>query len=212
VDLPGHGRTGHWVGHHRFRDNGSDVASWIRAAGLDVPELQVVGHSFGGMTIAALPVAGMRPATLVLLDPPTLSIEVMAAIVDDPDERPQEDVPATTRFLAERNPTWYAGDVLAKALALHEVDLEAARAILLENGDWDGGLGDLTDEAAAGIVRWLVRGNPTAGGLVPDAVLSRFAAGIGAAHIITIPGGPHSPMRTHPAETTAALLAALDSG
>src|SRR3954449_1151560 len=21
VDLPGHGVTGHWVGHHRFRDN-----------------------------------------------------------------------------------------------------------------------------------------------------------------------------------------------
>jgi pimeloyl-ACP methyl ester carboxylesterase len=212
VDLPGHGRTGHWVGHYRFRDTGSDVASWIRAAGLDVPELQVVGHSFGGMTGAALPIAGIRPATLVLLDPPALPIEVMASIVDDPDERPRDDVAATTRLLAERNPTWYAGDVLAKALALHEVDLGAARAILLGNGDWDGGLGDLTDEAAAGIDRWLVRGDPAAGGLVPDAVVSGFAASIGREHIITIPGAPHSPMRTHPAETTAALLAALGSG
>ena len=38
VDLPGHGRTGNWTGHHRFRDNAADVAAWIRASGLDVPE------------------------------------------------------------------------------------------------------------------------------------------------------------------------------
>ena len=54
-DLPGHGLTGHWTGHHRFRDNAADVAAWIRAAGLDVPDLQVVGHSWGAMTAAALP-------------------------------------------------------------------------------------------------------------------------------------------------------------
>src|SRR6476660_4075891 len=61
-DLPGHGLTGQWAGHHRFRDNAIDVAAWVRAAGLDVPGLQVVGHSWGGMTSAALPVAGIRPA------------------------------------------------------------------------------------------------------------------------------------------------------
>ncbi len=32
VDLPGHGLTGHWQGHHRFRDNAADVAAWIRAS------------------------------------------------------------------------------------------------------------------------------------------------------------------------------------
>ena len=35
VDQAGHGRTGHWQGHHRFRDNAADVAAFIRAAGLD---------------------------------------------------------------------------------------------------------------------------------------------------------------------------------
>src|SRR5258705_7908826 len=25
VDLPGHGRTGHWAGHHRFRDTSLDL-------------------------------------------------------------------------------------------------------------------------------------------------------------------------------------------
>jgi pimeloyl-ACP methyl ester carboxylesterase len=28
VDLPGHGMTGHWQGHHRIRDNAADVAAF----------------------------------------------------------------------------------------------------------------------------------------------------------------------------------------
>lgn len=208
-ELPGHGHTGHWAGHHRFRDNALDLAAWIRKAGLDRRELQVVGHSWGGMTVAALPVAGIRPATLVLLDPPALPHAIMATIVDDPNERPLEDVEATIRYLTPRNPAWSAGDIGAKAQALHEVDLEAARDILLENGDWDGGLGDISDPAAAGLDIWLVRGDPAAGGLVPDAVVPAFAARLGADHVLTIPGGHHSPMRNDPVATTAALLTAL---
>ena len=57
VDLPGHGRTGHWQGHHRFRDNAADVAAFVRAAGLAREDLQVVGHSWGAVTAAALPAA-----------------------------------------------------------------------------------------------------------------------------------------------------------
>ena len=77
--------------------------------------------------------------------------------------------------------------------------------MLLDNGDWDGGLADLADPAAAGIPAWLVRGEPAFGGYVADEHLPAFAALIGADHIITIEGGPHSPHRTHPIETTAAL-------
>src|SRR6187551_4071060 len=64
VDQAGHGLTGHWQGHHRFRDNAGDLAAWIRAAGLDVPEAQIVGHSWGGMTAAALPINMIMHATL----------------------------------------------------------------------------------------------------------------------------------------------------
>jgi pimeloyl-ACP methyl ester carboxylesterase len=208
-DQAGHGRTGHWAGHHRFRDNARDLAAWIRAAELDVPELQVVGHSWGGMTAAALPIAGIRPATLVLVDPPALPYAYVASIVDDPGERPREDVAATIAFLTRRNPGWSPGDIEAKAEALHEVDLEAARDILLENGDWDGGLGDISDAASSGLDIWLIRGDPAAGGLVPDPAATAFARRIGADHVLTIPGGHHSPMRSHPLETTAALLASL---
>ena len=59
------------------------------------------------------------------------------------------------------NPAWSAGDVEAKAEALVQLDVDAARAVLLENGDWDGGLADLSDPAAAGILDiWLDPGRP----------------------------------------------------
>ena len=106
---------------------------------------------------------------------------------------------------------WSAEDIHAKAEALTQADLEAARAVLLDNGDWDGGLADLSDPAADGIPAWLIRGDPTAGGYVPDAVLPGFAARIGADHVLTLAGAPHAPQRTHPAATTAALIRALAS-
>ena len=46
--------------------------------------------------------------------------------------------------------------------------------------------------------------------MTPDAAAAAFAARIGADHVITIAGAPHSPQRTHPAETIAALLRCLD--
>ncbi len=55
----------------------------------------------------------------------------------------------------------------------------------------------------------MIRGDPATGGLLPDAVIPAFAARIGADHIITLAGAPHSPQRTHPEATTAALLQAL---
>ena len=210
-DQCGHGQTGNWAGHHAFRDNGQDLAAWVRASGLTVPELQVVGHSWGGMTVAALPIAGIRPATLVLIDPPTLPLAIMTTIVEDPGERPREDVAATIQFLTPRNTAWSTGDIEAKARDLHDVDLEAARDILVENGDWDGGLADISDPAAAGIDIWLIRGDPAAGGLIPDPAAAAFAAQLGDDHVLTIPGGHHSPMRSHPVDTTVALLLALGS-
>ena len=210
-DQAGHGQTGHWVGHHAFRDNARDLAAWIRAAGLDVPEAQIVGHSWGGMTAAALPINMIMPATLVLLDPPSLPHQLISSMVNDPSERPNPDLAANRDRLAAQNPDWSAEDVLAKAEGLTQADIEAARSVLLENGDWDAGLADVSDPAADGIPTWLIRGDPMAGGLVPDAVLPDFAARIGADHILTLAGAPHGPQRTHPAATTAALIRALAS-
>jgi pimeloyl-ACP methyl ester carboxylesterase len=210
VDQAGHGRTGHWQGHHRFRDNAADVAAFVRAAGLAVDDLQVVGHSWGAMTAAALPAAGLRPATIVLVDPPAVPHAVFVQQVSESDERTYPDLDQAIPAVRAANPGWDDGDVRAKAEALTQLDEDAARSVLLDNGDWDGGLGELADPAAAGIPVWVVRGEAAFGGYLADEHVPAFAALIGADHVITIAGGPHSPHRTHPVETTAALLRALD--
>jgi len=210
VDLPGHGLTGHWAGHHRFRDNAADVAAFAEAADLAGPELQVIGHSWGAMTTAALPTAGLRPATLVLLDPPTIPHAIISQMLADPDSRTYDVLDEALAVVRRQNPEWPEGDIRAKAEALTQLDETAARAVLLDNGDWDGGLADLADPAAAGIPVWVVRGDPASGGLLPDAALPAFEARVGADHILTIAGGAHSPQRLYPVATTAALLRALE--
>jgi len=209
VDLPGHGLTGHWAGHYRFRDNAADVAVWIRAAGLATPVVQIVGHSWGAMTAAALPLDGIRPATLVLLDPPAVPHAVISLMASDPSELRYPDLETAVATLAALNPVWSREDVLAKAEGLMQVDEAAARAVLLDNGDWDGGLADISDPAADGISIWVVRGEETAGSLLPDAMVPAFARRIGASHILTLAGSPHAPQRTHLATTILALLRTL---
>jgi pimeloyl-ACP methyl ester carboxylesterase len=212
VDLPGHGRTGQWTGRYRFRATAADVAAFARAAGLDRARLAVLGHSWGAMVAAALPTAGLRPERLILLDPPVVPQAGMAAMTRDPVERHHDDLGEALRVIEAAYPSWTAGDVAAKAEGLVRVDEAGARAVLLENGDWDGGLGDLGDPAAAGVETWVVRGDPAAGSLTPDAALPSFAAVVGAARILTIAGGPHSPQRTRIEATTVAILRALGVG
>ena len=211
LDQAGHGLTGHWTGHHRFADNAIDLSTFATAAGLARPDLRVVGHSWGGMTAAALPAAGLRPEIIVLLDPPAIPVAEIATMLDDPIERHYDDREEAITALGRLHPTWPYGDVVAKSEALTEFDTAAVRAILTENGDWDGGLSALADPAAADIPVWLVRGEPAAGGLIPDAEAVLIAELIGADHVITIAGGTHSPMRQNPEATTLALLRALGS-
>jgi pimeloyl-ACP methyl ester carboxylesterase len=209
VDQAGHGRTGHWKGHIRFRDNATDIAAFARAAGLGTADLQVVGHSWGAVTTAALPAAGLRPATLVLLDPPVLPHALISLEASDPAQRTYDDLAEAIAAVRAAEPAWSDGDVRAKAEALTELDEAAARAVLLENGDWDGGLADLRDPAAAGIDTWVVRGEPATGGYVSDEAVAAFEAVIGEGRVLTIPGGSHSPQRLQPAETVEALLRCL---
>ncbi len=209
VDQAGHGKTGHWQGHHRFRDNARDLAGFAGAAGLAVDDLQIVGHSWGAVTAAALPVAGLRPATLVLLDPPVLPLERISLEASDPKQQPVRDLDQAIAAIHANDPGLDEGDVVALARGIVDLDFAAARAVLLDNGDWDGGLADLREPAAAGIETWLIRGDPRTGSYVDDDAARAFGEVIGADHVVTIEGGPHSPQRTHPVQTVAALLRAL---
>ncbi len=214
IDLPGHGRTPPRRGSHRFRAAAELVAGFCRGAGLapragGAPDLRVVGHSWGAMAAAALPLLGLRPGGLVLLDPPAVPAGAIATMADDPTERRYEDLDEAIAAIRATYPGWPTGDVLAKAVGLHLVDEATAQAVLRDNGDWDGGRADLAAGARgpAGLPEtWLVRGDPAAGGLVLDAALPGLAEVVGAGRIVTIADAPHSPQRTHPDATVAALL------
>jgi pimeloyl-ACP methyl ester carboxylesterase len=209
IDQAGHGETSGWLGHHRFRDNAGDLLAVVDAAGLRRPDLRVVGHSWGAMTAAWFPALGLRTEALVLLDPPALPVAAMATMIDDPVEHHYEDLDEAIAALGRLNPTWGWGDVVAKAEGLTRFDVEAVKAVLLENGDWDGGLAAVSEPAAAGaLVRW-IRGDPLAGGLIPDAVAGALERRFGPGAVTTIAGGAHSPMRNLPETTTLALLRAL---
>jgi pimeloyl-ACP methyl ester carboxylesterase len=209
VDLPGHGRTRGWSGRHRFAETAADLAAFVRAAGLDRADLVVLGHSWGGMVVAGLPAAGLRPATLILLDPPAMPRAGMELMTRDPNERHYDDLGEAIRAIRASYPGWTEGDVLAKAAGLHWFEVEAARAVLLDNGDWDAGLAALADPAAAGVPVWYIRGEFAHGSLIPEAAIPALAMRAGAGHVLTIAEGPHSPQRTHPEATLVAILGAI---
>jgi pimeloyl-ACP methyl ester carboxylesterase len=209
VDQAGHGRTVVWIGHHRFADNAADLVAFARAAGLDRSDLLVVGHSWGGATAAWFPAVGLRPGVTVLLDPPAITAAALSTMLVDPIERHYDDLDEAIRAIGGLNPTWGYGDVVAKAEGLTQFDVEAVRAVLTRNGDWDGGLAALADPAATSAVVRLIRGEPSSGGLIPDEAAAAFARRLGEANVFTIRGGSHSPMRVRPEATVLALLGAL---
>ncbi|HXG26544.1 MAG TPA: alpha/beta hydrolase, partial [Candidatus Binatia bacterium] len=209
VDMPGHGRTARGPRSPRFLDTAEELAAFIRTAGLDVPDLVVVGHSWGAMVTAHLPLARVRPRALVLIDPPVLTLAELRALTDDPTERDYATVEEAVAAVRAANPGWSDGDVRAKAQALTEFSPQLVLDVLLENGDWDGGLAALSASEAAGIDAWLIRGEWETGGLMPESAVPDFEARLGADHVITIPGAPHSPQRTHPEATILGILRAL---
>lgn len=209
VDQAGHGRTGGWLGHHRFADNAADLIRFVQAAGLAVTDLRVVGHSWGGMTVAAFPAAGLAPAVLVLLDAPTLPLAAISSRLDDPVERRYATLDEALACVGPAHPTWPWGDVVAKAEALSQLDEQAVIDVLTKNGDWDGGLAALADPAARDVAVRIVRADPAFGGLVLDAWLPALTQRVGGANVIDLPGTAHAPMRLQPGRTVTALVQAL---
>lgn len=216
VDLPGHGLTGGWRGRHRFGETAEDLAAFIEAAGLaeggragPARRLAVLGHSWGGMVTAALPAVGLRPARLILVDPPALPVAAMEALTRDPQDQPYPDVGSAFAATRAAEPLWSDEDVRAKAEALTRFDAEAVRSILVANGDWDAGLSNLPIATAAGVAVWIIRGEERSGGMIPDAFVARLEEVVGRGHVVTIANGPHSPHRVYPEATILAVLQAL---
>ena len=209
VDMPGHGRAARGPRSHRLADTAAELATYARAASLDRPELVVVGHSWGGMVSAHLPAAGLRPGVIVLLDPPYLTLGRLEALTKEPTERPHATLEESIAAVRTANPSWSEGDVAAKARALTEFDPQLVLDVLLKNGNWDAGMAALRDRSAHGVDVWLIRGEWSTGGFIPESKVPAIERQLGAGHVITIAGGPHSPHRTHPEATVLAILRAL---
>jgi pimeloyl-ACP methyl ester carboxylesterase len=209
IDMPGHGSAGPWDGRHRFVETAADLAGFIRSAGLAPPELVIVGHSWGAVVAAHVPQAGPRPARLVLVDPPWLSLDQLEALTRDPSERRYDSFDDARAAVRASNADWSDGDVMAKAHALTEFDPACVRAVLLENGAYDAGMSALRHPDARDIPVWLIRGDSAAGGLIPEEALPTIRTLVEPERTITIAGGPHSPHRTHPEATVLAILSAL---
>lgn len=209
VDMPGHGRTAHVPRSHLLADTAAELAACIRAGGVDRQGLAVVGHSWGAAVSGHLPAAGLAPTTLVLIDPPMLGHAQMIALADDATERPYDDLDDALAAVRAENPGWSDGDVAAKALALTEFDGDLVLDVLRGNGDWEGGMAAVRDPRAASSDVWLIRGEWDTGSLIPDVELPAIEAQLGADHVVTIDGAPHSPQRTHPEATILAILRAI---
>jgi pimeloyl-ACP methyl ester carboxylesterase len=212
LDLPGHGATQGWRGRHRFDDTAADIRSLIETLDLDASALAVLGHSLGARTVASLPAAGLFPRPLILLDPPALTLDELEAMTHDPEEQPVAFAADAAERLRRAHPDWSEGDVEAKAAGLARYEPAAVRSLLLDNGPWDASLSQLAHPSVRPRDVWLIRGDPATGGLTPDALLPAFEARIGADHIVTLQGAPHSPQRTHLEATVAAILRALGPG
>ncbi len=187
----------------------ADLASFVRAAGREQPDLEVIGHSWGGMVSAALPSVGLRPRVLVLVDPPALPLTYFEGYVRDPQEQPFASLNEATAALRVLNPAWVDGDVHAKAEGLTQFQVVAARSALLGNGDWDAGLAALGDPAADRVPVWYVKGEAATGSMIPDTFVPALAARVGTEHVLTIRDGEHSPQRQRPEATLVAFLRAL---
>jgi pimeloyl-ACP methyl ester carboxylesterase len=209
LDMPGHGRTAAGQRSPLFAVTAAQLAGFTRAAGLARPDLSIVAHSWGAMVAAHLPAAGVRPRTLVLLDPPVLKLAQLMALAHDPTERRYASLETASVAVRAANPTWSDGDIAAKTEALTEFDEDFVRSVLLENGAWDGGMAALRHPDAEGVPVWIIRGESAMGGLIPDPQAIAFESQLGPGHVVTITGGGHSPQRTHPEVTLLAILGAL---
>jgi pimeloyl-ACP methyl ester carboxylesterase len=211
VDMPGHGTTAKSTRSHRFSDTAAELVAFVRAANLDRDDLAVVGHSWGAMVAAHVPAAGLGARSIVLLDPAVLTLDGLEALTKDPIERDYATLDEAEAAVRAANPGWSDRDVAAKAQALTEFSPQFVLDVLLKNGDWDGGMAALRDPGASGANLWLIRGEWETGGLIPDSVVPSIERQLGADHVITIAGGPHSPQRTHPEATVLAILRALSA-
>ena len=67
----------------------------------------------------------------------------------------------------------------------------------------------LDDPNARDLDVWLIRGEWSTGGFIPESTVPAIERQLGLDRVITIADGPHSQQRTHPEATVLAILRAV---
>ena len=135
--------TGHWTGRSTGSGDGRGPRAASRGAG---PRVTSRSSRTAGArwSSTCLPAVGLRPSRLVLLDPPTISLEQIVHEVG----RPRADVPASPeaalrRALAATTRTGPTVTSTRGELAARRSTLRRRAGLLFDNGDWDSGLAEL---------------------------------------------------------------------
>jgi pimeloyl-ACP methyl ester carboxylesterase len=190
LDLPGHGASDLPADHHI-----DSIAAQVSAAieALDLRDLTLIGHSWGGATALALASgdhpARARLARLALIDPAmAMSPQYGAQLLPGYLERlgqPAEIGAANSRAA---NPHWHVCDAYWRGVALAECRAAAVEGLFIGSGEWD-----LTKRVGAVGVPLLVLiadGDKT---VVPPAFQARMRALLeGRGQLLRVAGTDHN--------------------
>lgn len=138
LDLPGHGASD-LPADHRIDGIAAQVGATIEA--LDLHDLTLIGHSWGGATALALAsgdqAARERLARVVLIDPamamsPAYGQQVLPHYLAAVGQAPELTAPNSRMA----NPPWHACDVYWRSVALAECRAAAVEGFFTGSGAW----------------------------------------------------------------------------
>jgi pimeloyl-ACP methyl ester carboxylesterase len=200
LDMPGHGWT-------RWLDGAEDDARYerrnvVRLVGAAVATVAdgpaLVGHSWGADIALSMAASGVDIERAVLIDPPALTAaEGEGLVASEVGELRPGDLPAARAVIEAAGVIRDPLDIAAKAEALTQASARAILAAFRSPGAWQPGVD---------VRRWLalarrapidiIAGEPAAGGLLPDVVVTQLRGLLGADRVHVMRDAGHSPQRT----------------
>jgi pimeloyl-ACP methyl ester carboxylesterase len=193
---------------HRLRSTGAVVAELADRLGLQRPA--VLGHSWGASVAATLPLVGLLPSILVLLDPPFVTAREARTLGMQAMAEPTSSYEAARDTLLGHRTDWHPMDLAAKAEAVTRVSTRAMIGVVAANVPFD------PIPALAAVRRrqpqvpvFVIMGEPGRGSFVSLAGRDRLAALLGDDHVLVMNGAGHSPHRSHHADFMALVTRVL---
>ena len=194
VDLKGHGDSDRPQSGYRLRDQADEVAGLCRV--LDLREVSLVGHSWGGGIALLLATNGdLAVQKLVLEDPAIGQRQMTSEQVQTREQRAQGYIDSVglsreqAEALARPNLAlgWTEQDVAGKVDAAMKGSRAAVRAVFTENGPWD--LRGRFAEVRCPTL--LIRAETARGGIVEEDAVA-LARGNPLVKVVTIADADHN--------------------